>query len=365
MDTRLAFLSPSLDKPSYFVDVDAEGLIVNRGPFLTHIPPAPFEGKTILIVPGTEVRTRWLELDDAAPARAVEEAAAILKDEIGAPRDKVHIALGNVEDDGTTLVSVIDRQLMREFLSRAAELGISAGVVIPDHLMLPSPSDGVLTVACNKIMVVRGHRVAFTAEAELASMLIGSRRRTSIESEGEAELLFAECSLTIAMNLLQQDFASASRQAAWAGFRRAAALAAIAALSPLAIWTAEIARNEASATALETRAQEVARTMLGNKQSLDPIRELGSRAAALQANGQFMRSTAVLFETMARIDGVELESLSYLDEGIIRATLVQAAGANARALSDALEQSGIAVDQDAAVERDGRTVTTITLRGRS
>jgi type II secretory pathway component PulL len=196
-------------------------------------------------------------------------------------------------------------------------------------------------------------------------MLIGPRRRTLIESEEEAELLFAEGSRTVAINLLQQDFALAGQRAAWGGFRRAAALSALAALSPLAIWTAEIARNEASATAYENRAKETVRIMLGDRQSADPIRGLRSRAATLRANDGFMRTTSALFETMARIDGVELETLSYLDEGIIRATLVQAPGSSVRALSDALRQLGLAVDEDAAEERNGRTVTTLTLRSRT
>jgi general secretion pathway protein L len=365
MYTRLVLLSSAREKPSSWLIVESSGLVVGRGALAPDSPATPFKGRTILVVPGTGVATRWLKLENGPARPIVEAAAAVLKDEIGAPRASIHIALGNVEDDGARPVSVIDRRLMREFLDHAAALGISPDIVVPDHLMLPAPSDGVLAVARDDIMIVRGRRVAFSAETELALMLIGSRRRTSIESEEGVELLFAEGSQSVEMNVLQQDFAAAGRREAWGRLRRAAALATIAALSPLAIWTAEIVRNEVSARALEARAQETARTLLGNEESVDPIRELHSRAAALRANDAFMHSTRALFEAMSRIGGMELENLTYLDEGITRATLVHAVLFNVSALSDALQQSGIAVDQDAAQQRDGRTLTTITLKSQS
>jgi len=350
------------EQPSSYLIVDEAGAIAGRGVLTVRSPSAAFKGRTVLIVPGTDVVTRWLELEDGPPARVADAAAVLLKDQIGAPRDSIHLALGEPEDDGARPVSVVDRVVMQEFLDRAAELGVSPEVVIPDHLMLAAPDDGVLAVTLGGLVAVRGYRLAFSAEDELASMLIGARRRKSIERMSEIEQLFAAASVQLSLNLLQQDFGAGGRgRAKWNGYRRAAALAALAALSPLAIWTAEIARNEASARGLEARAEASARTIVGDVGSADPIRELRGRIAELRANDGFTQTTAALFEAISHTQGVELESLSYLQEGVIRATLIHEAASDVNALRQVLEQSGIALGEDAGEKRDGRMVTTITL----
>ena len=360
MLTRLVLLSPASEQPSSILIVDDAGAIVGRG-VLSHRAPSVFKGRTVLIVPGTEIVTRWLDLEDGPPARVAEAASVLLKDEIGAPRDTIHLALGEPEADGSRPVSVVDRSLMQAFVDRAAEFGVSPYAVIPDHLMLSPPEDGVLAVAFDGVVAVRGHRLAFTAEDELASLLIGSRRRTTIEDNAEIEQNLAATSAHIPLNLLQQDFSAGGQGRAWGGYRRAAVLAAVAALSPLAIWTAEIARNEVSARALETRADASARSIVGNGGSSDPIRELRGRLAGLRANDEFIETTAALFDAVSRTKDMELESLSYLQDGVIRATLIHTASSDVSALRDALERSDIKVDEDPAEQRDGRMLTTITL----
>jgi len=366
MNTRLVLLSPSSEQPSLYLVVDRAGVIVSRGTLTPDVPAAPLKVRTILIVPGTEVVTRWLALEGGPQQRVAETAVALLKDQIGAPLDSVHIALGESEDDGHKPVSVIDRSLMQGFMDRAAELGVSPDVVIPDHLMLQAPDDGVLAVRLGDTVAVRGHRSAFTAEDELASMLIGARRRTTIERGSEIDQLLTAASAHPAMNLLQQDFAAPGwGSAKWSGYRRIAALAAVAALSPLAIWTAEIVRNEAAARGLEVSAEARARAIIGDLATTDPINDLRGRLAGLRANDGFMRTTAVLFEAISHAKGVELDSLSYLQDGALRATLIHAVTSDMNALRGALEQSGIGLNEDAAQERDRRMVTTITLNGRS
>jgi len=366
MDTRLILLSASSEQPSPYLVVDGAGAIVSRGILTPDVPLPPLKARTILIVPGSEVVTRWLELEAGPQVRVAETAAALLKDQIGAPLDSVHIALGESEDDGHRAVSVIDSSLMQAFIDRSVELGVSPDVVIPDHLMLPAPEDGVLAVGLGGLVAVRGHRSAFTAEDELASMLIGARRRTTIERGSEIDHLLAAASVYPAMNLLQQDFAARGRgRGKWGGYRRIAALAAIAALSPVAIWMAEIVRNEAAARGLETSAEARALAIIGDVASRDPINDLRGRLAGLRANDGFMRTTAELFEAISHAKGVELDSLSYLQDGAIRATLIHAASSDMNALRGALEQSGIALNEDAVQERDGRMATTITLNRRS
>jgi general secretion pathway protein L len=361
MLTRLILLSPQREQPSSYLIVDGAGAIVGRG-VLSHRSPSVFKGRTVLIVPGTEIVTRWLDLEDGPPTSVAEAASVLLKDHIGSSRDTIHLALGEPENDGARPVSVVDRLLMQTFIDRAAELGVTPDIVIPDHLMLSPTEDGVLAMAFDGAVAVRGNRLAFSAEDELASLLIGAHRRTTIEDASEIEDYLAGSSERLPMNLLQGDFAAGGRsRAAWGGYRRVAALATVAVLSPLVIWAIEIARNEASARALETRAAASARALVGNTQAGDPIRELRGRLAGLRANDRFMWTTAALFDAVSRAKDVELEGLSYIQDGIIRATLVHTASSDVAAVRAALEQSGVTVDEDAPEQRDSRMLTIITL----
>lgn len=366
MDTRLVLLSPSSDQPSSYLSINRAGAIIGRGLLTPDNSSRPFKARTILVVPGTEVATRWLELEDGPQARLAERAVFQLKDQTGASLDSVHIALGEPEHDGLRPVSVVDRGLMQEFLDRATELGIAPDVVVPDHLMLDAQDEGVITVSLGGLVAVRGRRIAFTAEEELASLLIGARHRSSIERDSEIDQLLAAASAHPPMNLLQREFAGhGPGRAKWRSYRRIAALAAIAALSPLAIWTAELVRNEAAARDLETRAEARARAIIGDVASADPVSELRARVAGLHANDEFMRMTGALFEAISHTQSLELESLSCLQDGAIRATVIHTTASDVDALRGVLEQSGIAFDQDAAQERDSRMLTTITLSGRS
>jgi general secretion pathway protein L len=365
MQTRLIFLSASGDQPSPFLVVDRAGAIVQRGALTVDTSPTLFKGRTVLVVPGTEVVTHWLDLGAGPQSRLVEAAAVLLKDQISAPRDDIHIALGEQEGDGLRAVSVVDRTVMQDFLDRASELGISPDIVVPDHLLLPPPEEGVIAVTLGSIVAVRGAGVAFSAETELASVLIGTRPRASIERVSEIEALFAVASMRPLTNLLQQDFVMGSRgKSIWNGYRRVAALAVVAALSPLAVWTAEIVRNEAAARGLEARAEATARAVIGDSRSSDAIGQLRGRVAELGADESFIQATAALFEAVSRTQGVELENLSYLQDGVLRATLIHGAASDLGGLRGVLEQSGISLDEDAAQERDGRMATTITLNRR-
>jgi len=91
---------------------------------------------------------------------------------------------GEPENDGLRAVSVVDRALMHRFLDRATALGISPDIVVPDHLLLLPPDDGVLAVGLGDIVSVRGERIAFSAETELASICFRGLKRSSPPARG-------------------------------------------------------------------------------------------------------------------------------------------------------------------------------------
>lgn len=358
--TRLVFLGAAGQASPYII-VDDEGEIAVRGAFMPgDTAPAM---RTVLVVPGSAVLARWIALPACTPVQAAAAAAHLLKDDIAVTRDSVHIAVGPAGQPAR-LVCVVAKDAMRSFLARAGELGIAPDCVVPDHLMLPaSDSETVLATLRGGMVVARGRNLAFSAEPDLAWLLIGKSPMQAVERERDIEHLFAAMASMPAINLLQQEFAHrAGRAPVWRDFRRAAALAAAVLLSPLVLSGADIARNEFSARALEARAATAARAVAGVGDAADPVLTLKGRLADLRGGDRFLQTTALLFDAVQRMNGAELESLSYLSEGVIRATLVDAAPEAIAALRTSMAEKRIALEQDAATRREGRSLTTITMK---
>ena len=362
--TRLVFLSPMREQASRYLIVDAAGDIVARGMLTPHAPATSAKVRTVLIVPGTEVLARWIELPSCPPAQAAAAAALILKDETGTALETIHLAFGAAEADGFRPVCMVDRNLMQSFIDRSSELGISPDAVTPDHLMLPVPSDGgILTVALGATRAARGPRLAFSAEPELSELIIAGRAQQRIQHQGDIDALFARAVAQPPIDLLQQEFARGnSRPLARKDFRRAAVLACAAILSPALVWAVQIVHDERSAAALEARAVASARAVPGAGQTGDPILYLNGRLADLRASDRFLQSTAALFNAVSHIEGAELDSFFYLREGIIRATLVHDKSSDVPGLARSLSRSSISLEEDAAVQKQGRIFTTVSLK---
>ncbi len=361
-DTRIVFLTPHGDSASPYIRVDEDGEIVARGRLVRGDEAPPM--RTILVVPGEAVLARWVALPNCTPAQAVAAAAHLLKDEIAAPRDSAHIAVGPSEENGFRLVCAIARSDMQAFLARGRALGLSPEFVVPDHLMLPtSDSETILATLRGGMVVARGRQLAFSLEPDLAWLLIGKRAMQPVEKAGDVESLFAANAAAPWINLLQGEFAGRDGQRSIVGeFRRAAVLAAAVLLSPLILWGAEITHSEIAANALETRSEVLARGLPGAGDSTDPVLYVKGRLADLRESDRFLGATAILFDAVQRINGAELESLSYLNEGVIRATLITAEPSDLSGLRENLAQAHIALEQDAPSRRAGRSVTTITIK---
>lgn len=363
-EIRLVFLSPERGEPSPFLIVRDTGGIVARGTLAPGATPLPV--RTVLVVPGTDVLIRWIELPACTPAQASAAAILMLKNEIAVPRESVHLALGAPDKDGWRPMGIVDRSVMQRFIDRAGDIGIAPDAIVPDAMMLTYPGDDtVLAAICDGRIIARGKRLAFSTEPELAGLLIGKHPMRVIERAEEIEILFAAAARHPAIDLLQRDFARGRPGSFKArDFRRAALLAAALLLSPFALWTAQAVSSHALARSLEARAEASARAIPGAQGAADPISYVRGRLAELEANDRFLLATVTLFDAVARMKGAELENFSYLREGAIRATLLHADAAEMEGLSRTLEQSRIGFGQEPATGRRGEPGATIMLRPR-
>lgn len=358
--TRFVFLPPLSGKGATYLTCGDDGAILERGSLTCADALAP--SHTILVLPGCDVLTRFLELPDSTPAQTMAAASLALKSEIAAPLEELHIAIGAASSGGLRPVCLIDRAVLASYMDRAAELGIVPDRVMPDHLLLAEPEDDTVHAAIlGSQVIVRGRNLAFSCETELAWLLVGSRPIRAVD--GDIEHILAVSAMAETIDLCPRDFARKRKGAITLGsFKRVAYLAAALLLSPLTLWSTEIAAGHFSARALEMRAEAAARTMPGAVQSGDAAAYARRQLSDMKAHDRYLLATSLLFDAVAQSDGIELESYAYRNDGVIRAVLLHAGAPEIKKLIPILEQAGVSATSEPATDNNGRAATALIVR---
>ena len=362
---RLVFLAPSEEVQTPSLIVDDKGAIFGREP-LQASATLPTPMSTIVVVPGEDVLVRWIEFGAATPTQAAAAAPQLLKDDIAAPPETLHFAVGNADDHGFRPVCIIDRARLQSYLARAAALGVKPVAAVPDHLLLPAPKgDAVRIGERGALRIVRAHRLAFCGEAEMVARVLAGKSVKHAADLADIDAAFAAGSASLAVNLLQGEFAvNRAMPPRPKDLRRVASLAAALILSPLILWSVMFVRYELAAKALEAKSVALASAIPGADSANDPARYLMGRLDDLSANARFLEATRALFAGVANVEGVELEDFAYLQEGIIRATLLHSEASAVPTLATSLNEAGLVLREDSSEEKDGRFSTAITLETR-
>lgn len=358
--TRFVFLPLGAENPATYLTCGDDGAILERGSFPHAEALAP--AHTVLVLPGCDVLARFLELPDSAPVQMTAAARLALKSEIAAPLEELHLSIGSANSGGLRPVCLIDRVVLASYMDRAAELGIVPDRVVPDHMMLKEPEDDTIHAAFfGSQVIVRGRNLAFTCEPELAWLLVGSRPVHAVE--GDIEHILATSAMAETIDLLPRDFGRKRKGAITLGsFKRVAYLAAALLLSPLALWSAEIAAGHFSARALEMRADAMERSLPGAVQSGDPAAYARRQLSGMKIHDRYLLATSLLFDAVAQSDGIELQSYAYRNDGVIRAVLLHAGAPEIEKLIPVLEQAGVSATSEPATDSNGRAATALIVR---
>lgn len=343
--------------------LDAAGRVPGRDR-PTDSAPGPVDAGTrdILVVPGADCRVLWLDLPARNHLQALAAARLLAADHLAVAADSQHVAIGPQAAEGRQrLVVCVDAARMRGWLDRAAAQGITAEAVVPAPLLLPAPDDpDAVTVAEHAgEWLVRGERLAFAAEPALADAVIGERRRVPIEDLDEA---LATGAPSPPIDLLQHDFArTPPPREGWPAWRRAAALAAVLAVSPALLLGAKAIHHARVADALAAESRALARTVLPSLAATDaPLPAVRAHLAGLRAGDTFASATTALSTAVAAIDGAELDTLSFSGETLV-ATIAHADPRDVDRLRDAVAASGLLLEATGSRNATGRIHTTVEL----
>ncbi|HLM52564.1 MAG TPA: type II secretion system protein GspL [Pseudoxanthomonas sp.] len=348
--TLLVLLPTDPMRPARCLRIDSGGDVLERLDADTARPlPAAFTAgiaRTVLAVPGAEVRTLWMDLPAHSPAQAQAAARVLLAERVAGPREGLHIAIGPRPSSGPTLVAVVQATLLRHWLDRARALGVVADVAVPQPLLLPPPDtdDELVAAIYGDQWLVRADRLAFAAEPGLARQVLGTRAATPVTgTEAVERLLAREAAGGIALDLLQYEFALAPEtRARGPDRRRLAALAAAVVLSPLLVTGVQALRYELAARSLQRQSTALAAPLVSAR-TAEPIAALRRERDLLQAPAIFRKQRQALLSAIAAEPGLHLESLEYSAEAGLSAKVVHPTDEQLQRLVDSIRRHGLEV----------------------
>ena len=261
------------------------------------------------------------------------------------------------------LVAIVDRERMQAWMEAAASMGVDPDAVTPDHLLLPEPEpdDPALAVHVGEALAVRGARLALTTDAELLPLVMGERAYREIQDRQDAEHLFAIGATRPLFDLRQGAFGRAGERGANRP-SRLALLAAAVGLLVLAPPAVTAVRHSLAAREAMAEAERLAGPSSG--ETVAPAARLRQRLARIRAGERFPTSAAAVFAAIEGVEGMELQSLLYGDDGAFRASVRHMNYSDVESLRAGLTRAGMTVEESSAVPEQGRILSGLVVRPR-
>jgi general secretion pathway protein L len=345
----------------------AEGAIAARGAGIEGVD-AHRSAPIVAVVPGESVTLRWLEFPAGlSPAQAAGAARLMVSELSAQPVGELHVAVGrNLPDAAPRCVGLVPIEAMRGWLDGLEGAGFDADRILPETLLVQAPAEGLATWDSGLIRLYRGPEEAFAAEPELGDLLLGGRLAVPVEPDSFAAGL-SDALDKAPLDLRQGLF---GRRRDWrvapARARRLTMLTAALLLISLAVQVMLIARYIFAADAADSETQRIAAAALPRGARLaEPQAALIQRLSELRGGGAGFRATAgTLFEAVKATPNVELTSLAFAPDGLLRATVQADSPAAIEALRQRVEAGGFAAE--AGVPRSGgsRPVAELMVRPR-
>jgi general secretion pathway protein L len=322
-----------------------EGRIVARGAGLDGVLPVQDGERIFLLLGGSEVTMRWLDLPALTDAQALAAARIEIADTTLGPVDALHFAIGPIED-GHRPVAAIAGERIAAWIDWAAGAGLEPDHVVPLPLLIACGEGPTRVWRRSGRILARGRRQAFAVEPALAEMILDNQPTEPLdEARFEAELPSALSALSLDL-----------RQGAWrrrrvwnvdAGWRaRMIRLAVAAAILFALIPLARLGRIAWDGHRLRAEAASHAQAALGLPvRPDDPRAALRARLERLQGPGMgLVDGAAVLFGSVRQTPNVELADLRFDETGTLAAHVTATNPADVAELVRRIGSSGLTVE---------------------
>lgn len=319
-------------------------------------------GPVIVVAPGEDVVTRWMDLPLGSAAQARSAAAFRLEDEVALGGDDVHIAVGDCDENGRALVSWTARAKLQAWLEAGKAYGLTVQAIVPDYLLLPECEGGMLVVGrLGGRLALRAPGTALSADPDLAALLFEGREHRDLAGKDlDAQLIAGARSPVI--NLLQGRFAVRS-SGERGGLKRLGLLAAAVVISPLLLIVAQIAHDQWTASSLERRAAKLAVSLVPQASRYEDAAGYAVTRLAASQRGQGFGDLAARYLSMVEaVPGVSLDTLVYGEEGAIRSTIGYANYSDMDQLRLGAKRLGLELTEQSTATEGGRVSSDLIIR---
>lgn len=343
MSTLLLFIGPDDGLDSWWI-VES-GAVVRRGDAKAVLPDDLPE-RVVAVAPAGAMTIHVAELGGLATQQARTAARLLVADTSAVPIETQHVAVGE-PDGGDRSVAVIDNGRVAAWLQQLQERGIDPDAILAAPLLLPRPETDFVRAVIGGETLLRGRNAAFADEAGLTDLLVAD---AAIE-DVEAEPLILAALDNPELDLRQGVFARRNRFRVDAKLvRRLALLGGAIAAVTLLISIVQIARYGIGANALDAQAEAVARSA-----GADSTTALQTRLSARRGGGLGFTATAgALASAVQAVPNVELASMDFDSDGLLRAAILAPGPAEAEALRSRLRNMGLAVEATPFQGENGR-----------
>jgi general secretion pathway protein L len=362
--TRLILLPPVAGDPAPWLSLDADGRVLARGQIAPGDPTPVGEMRTVVIVPGSEVTVRRVQVAARTEAQARAAALLSLREGLAEEADRLVLALSPGAPDARRLAAVAARSTVESWRDWIRTLGLEADVLLPDSLVAPEPEDeaAVAAVRFGPRLALRGRDLCASVEPELAPLLVGDREVLPVEQPEAIERLLIAAALAPPLNLAPG--AAGRRAGGWRGWRLPLALAAAVAVSPLLVIGAEGWRDAAAARELEGETRTLAEGLFPDlPPGADPAAEARRRAGELPPPGGVGAAAAALFGAMEGVAAADLDAVVSDAAGTLRVTLTYAEPSDLERIRAGMTARGYGLTEETVEPREGGFVADLILGG--
>lgn len=348
MNSLVLFIAPD-DRLAGWWIVEA-GAITAKGEADSLLPDS-MPDRIVAVAPAAAMTVHVAELGSLATQQARTAARLLAAETSIAVIETQHVAVGNA-DGADRSVAVVGSGRVAAWLTSLQERGLDADALLAAPLLLPRPESGFVRATIGAETVLRGRSAAFAADAELTPLLVGDA--TIDDVDGEAAVLAALDAPEL--DLRQGAFARRRRfQIDWRLAKRLAMLGGAIAAVTLLIALVQIARYGMAADTLDAEAERVAATAAPGGGAGSAVAAVQARLAAQRGAGLGFTTTAgALLGAVQAVPNVELASLSFEADGMLRAVILAPGAPEAEALRARIGASGLTVEATPFASENGR-----------
>lgn len=356
---RIVLIPPHAEGAAAWFTAGPDGHVLSRG---EASPEAPLEAprlRVVAVAPAGQTLVRRVTLAaGAAPGRAAVLAA--LKDDLATPPERLRVAVGAAEADGSAWAAVAGDSWLSAWIDWLDAAGMRPDSLMPDGLVLPEPetADMLHVAPLGAAVILRGRDMAASVDAELVETLAAGRRLVPLD-EAAVQRALASAALNPPLDLMTALKPEAA--GGWRAWRLAAVLAAGLLASPVLLDAASAARDTAAAAGLSGQARTEAGRVFPDLSGRDDAQAAAVRRLKTTPPGGAAAAAAVLFAAVEAVEGAEVEAFSAAPDAGVRATVRYPAWSDLETMRAVAAGQGLALDDVSTLEENGRVVSDLVL----